>query len=213
MPGSLPFLNVSLQFHGNVFCGHEAQLVQPARCICEDVLCCFHVGEEEVRCLPNWYIFILSGSEWINGCVSIADVVKGQPASISYSLWQWTYFGKWRMVNFWQRKTVPLASLAVCTSSMFILFPVPFLGLQALSTKVFWFPFCLGWRGLISTQGTCWLWKGRSRVSVHDSEPGLCCLGSCAAHSEWPCFICRMWKRKAKRTKVAGKSFFFKLLK
>lgn len=65
--------------------------------------CCCQVGRRKWGYLPNWYIVLLSGSDWISGCVRIADVVKGQPASISYSLWPCTYFGKGRMVNFCQR--------------------------------------------------------------------------------------------------------------
>lgn len=48
-----------------------------------------------------------------------------------------------------------LSALPACLS----LFLMPFLGLRALSTKVFWFPFCLGWQ-LIVAQGSCWVSKG-----------------------------------------------------
>lgn len=59
------FLNVSLQFRGNVFCAHEAQLVHPARCICEDVvLCCFHVGRRKWGvCQTDIFSFCLDQSE------------------------------------------------------------------------------------------------------------------------------------------------------
>lgn len=77
-------------------------------------------------------------------------------------------FGKGRMVNFWQRKTIPLAPLAVCTSSMFI--PMPFVCLMVLSTKVFWFPVCLGWQ-LIIAQGSCWVSQGEV-VSLPMTQAG-----------------------------------------
>lgn len=49
-----------------------------------------------------------------------------------------------------------LSALPACLS----LFLMPFLGLRALSTKVICFPVCLGWQGLISTRGSCWVSEG-----------------------------------------------------
>lgn len=113
-------------------------------------------GGSEIICQTDIFSFCLEQTESM--ALWVLQVLW--KANLPPSATAWTYFGKWRMINFWQRKTIPLASLAVCPSNMFILFLMPFLGLKALSTKVFWFPFCPGWQGLISTQGGCWVSKG-----------------------------------------------------
>lgn len=151
------------------------------------LVCCklsLSLGEQEVRyLLPNVYIFtvFVLNQQILPQFLSTASLVEAQPASC----WKQrdTAAGGealgWKPKpnpgNFWQGKSYLPFSLPRTLPAYFSLLFIPFSGLRAPSTVLFWFSFRLEWQRLISMWGSCWMCGCRS-----DSVPCLCALpGGC----------------------------------
>lgn len=134
------------------------------------VRCKLSLGEQEVRyLLPNVYIFTMFGlNQQILPVFKYWEPCGSAACLLLEAAWHgcgWQWLGLKTKTQPWQLLAGEklLLLLAMYTSSMFlfVLF-IPFSGLRAPRTMLFWFSFRLEWQRLISMWGSCWMHAGQS---------------------------------------------------